>query len=169
MTAPPIDKGKGKQLLYSRENSPRLSPIQRPQYTSSPPTAVIQPGDSTPSPISLNVAGDFAMTSNAPLQRTLSNESSQLRKEVEIDPEPIMETEPIPASILRLPTPLSQQAVRVEPAILIKSEDELRRSTPFDRYWNEDRRKRMFHAELTPEPTEPRPIKSPYKRKFVKT
>ena len=55
MSTPPADKGKGKQLLYSREDSPRLSPIQRPRYTSSPTTAVIQPGDSTPSPISPNV------------------------------------------------------------------------------------------------------------------
>ena len=83
MTTPPIDKGKGKQLLYSQESSPRLSPIQRPRYTSSPPTAVIRPGDSTPSPISPNVADDFAVTSSVPLRRTLSSESSKLRKEIE--------------------------------------------------------------------------------------
>ena len=160
MTTPPIDKGKGKQLFYSRENSPRLSPIQRPRYTSSPPTAVIRPGDSTPSPISPNVAEDFAITSSAPLQRMLSSESSKLRTEIEINPEPIVETES---------TPPSQHAVREEPAVLIKSEDESRQSTPLDRYWSEDRRKRMFRAELNPEPTEPKPIKSPYERKFVKT
>ena len=161
MTTPPIDKGKGKQLLYSRENSPRLSPIQRPQYTSSPPTAVIRPGDSTPSPISPNVADDFAVTSSVPLRRALSSESSKLREEIKPNPEPIIETRP--------PTPPSQQTVRVEPAALTKSEDEPRRLTPLDRYWTEDRRKRMFRAEPNPEPTKPKLIESPYERKFVKT
>ena len=169
MTTPPVDKGKGKQLLYSRENSPRLSPIQRPRYTSSPPTAVIRPGDSTPSPISPSVADDFAVTSSVPLRRTLSSESSKLRKEIELNPEPIIRTESPLAPTPRPPTPPSQQAVRVELAALTKSEDESRRSTPLDRYWNEDRRKRMFHTEPTPESTEPGPIKSPYERKFVKT
>ena len=169
MTTPPTDKGKGKQLLYSRENSPKPSPIQRPRYTSSPPTAVIQPGDSTPSPISPNVADDFAMTSSAPLQRTLSSESSKLRKEIEPNPEPVVKTEPTPTPTLRSLTPPSQQVVRVELATLIKSEDEPRRSTPLDRYWTEDRRRRMFRAEPTPEPTEPRPTESPYERKFVTT
>ena len=145
MTTPPTDKGKGKQLLYSRENSPRLSPIQRPRYTSSPPTAVIQPGDSTPSPISPNVAGDFAMTSSVSLRRTLSSESSKLREEIKPNPEPIVETRP--------PTPLGQQTVREGPAVLTKSEDESRRLTPLDRYWTEDRRKRMFRAEPNPSST----------------
>jgi hypothetical protein len=169
MTTPPTDKGKGKQLLYSQENSPQPSPIPKPRYTSSPPTAVIQLGDSTPSPISPNVADDFAMTSSAPLRRTLSSESSKLRKEIEANPEPVIKTEPTPTPTLRSPTPPSQQAVRVEPAALIKSEDEPQRSTPLDRYWTEDRRRRMFRAEPTPEPTEPRPTESPYKRKFVTT
>ena len=169
MTTPPIDKGKGKRLLYSRENSPRLSPIQQPQYTSSLPTAVILPGDSTPSPISPNVAEDFTMTSSAPLRRTLSSESSKLRTEIEINPEPIVGTESTPTPVPRLPTPPSQHAVRVEPAVLIKSEDGSRRSTPLDQYWSEDRRKRMFRAERNPKPTEPKPIKSPYERKFVRT
>ena len=167
MTTPPTDKGKGKQLLYSRENSPRPSPIQRPGYTSSPPTAVIQLGDSTPSPISPNVADDFAMTSSAPLRRTLSSESSKLRKEIEPNPEPVVKTEPTPTPTLRSPTPPSQQVVWVEPATLMKSEDELRRTTPLDRYWTEDRRRRMFRAEPTPEPSEPRPTESPYECKFV--
>ena len=169
MTTPPIDKGKGKHLLYSREGSPRLSPIQRPRYTSSPPTAVIRPGDSTPSPISPNVADDFAVTSSVPLRRTLSSESSKLRKEIELNPEPVIRTESPLAPTPRLPTPPSQQAVRVEPAALIKSEDEPRRLTPLDRYWTEDRRRRMFRAEPNPEPTKPNPTESPYKRKFVKT
>ena len=169
MTTPPTDKGKGKQLLYNRENSPKPSPIQRPRYTSSPPTAVIQPGDSTPSPISPNAADDFAMTLSAPLRRTLSSESSKLRKEIEPNPEPVVKTEPTPTPTLRSPTPPSQQVVRVNPATLIKREDELRRSTPLDRYWTEDRRRRMFRAEPTPEPTEPRPTESPYERKFVTT
>ena len=161
MTTPPIDKGKGKQLLYSRENSPRLSPIQRPRYTSSPSTAVIRPGDSTPSPISPNVANDFVVTSNVPVRRTLSSESSKLREEIKPNPEPIVETRP--------PTPPSQQTVREEPAVLTKSEDESRRPTPLDQYWTEDRRKRMFRAEPNPEPTKPKLIESPYERKFVKT
>ena len=161
MTTPPTDKGKGKQLLYSQENSPRPSPIQRPRYTSSPPTAIIRPGDSTPSPISPNVANDFAMISDAPLRRTLSSESSKLRKEIEPNPEPIVET--------RSPTPPNQQAVRVEPAALTQSEEEPRRSTPLDRYWTEDRQKRMFRAEPNPEPTKPKTVESPYERKFVKT
>ena len=169
MTTPPTDKGKGKQLLYSRENSPRLSPMQRPRYTSSLPTAVIRPGDSTPSLISPNAASDFAMTSSVPLQRTLSSESSKLRKEVEPNPEPIVRTKSSPISTVRPPTPLSQQAVRVEPAVLTKSEDEPRRLTPLDRYWTEDRRKRMFRTEPNLEPIEPRSIESPYERKFVKT
>ena len=169
MTTPPTDKGKGKQLLYSRENSPRLSPIQRPRYTSSPPTAVIRPGDSTPSPISPNVTNDFAMTSNVPLRRTMSGESSKLRKEVEPNPEPIIRTESPPTPAPRPSTTPSQQAVRVEPAVLTRSEDEPRRFTPLDRYWTEDQRKRMFRAELNPEPTELKPIESPYEQKFVKT
>ena len=169
MTTPPIDKGKGKQLLYSREDSPRLSPIQRPRYTSSPPTAVIRPGDSTPSPISPNVANDFAVTSSVPLRRTLSSESSKLRKEIELNPEPIIRTKSPLAPTPRLPTPPSQQAVRVEPAALIKSEDESRRLTPLDRYWTEDRRRRMFRAEPNPEPTKPKPTESPYECKFVRT
>ena len=160
MTTPPIDKGKGKQLLYSRENSPRLSPIQRPRYTTSPPTAVIRPGDSTPSPISPNVADDFATISSAPLRRTTSSKSSKLREEIEPNPEPMDTT--------RTPTPPSQQVVRVEPAALTKSEEERRRLTPLDRYWTEDRRRRMFRAEPNPEPTRPRPFESPYERKFVK-
>ena len=109
------------------------------------------------------------MTSSASLRRTLSNESSKLRKEVKTDPESIVETEPTPTSIQRLLTPLSKRAVRVEPAALIKSKGEPRRSTPLDRYWNEDRRKRMFRAEPIPEPTKPKSIESPYERKFVKT
>ena len=161
MTTPPTDKGKGKQLLYSQENSPRLSPIQRPRYTSSPPTAVIRPGDSTPSPISPSVADDFTMTSSVPLRRTLSSESSKLREEIEPKPESIVET--------RSPTPPSQQAVRVEPAALTTSEDKPRQLTSLDRYWTEDRRKRMFRAEPNPEPTEPKLIESPYEQKFVKT
>ena len=169
MTTPPTDKGKGKQLLYSRENSPRPSPIQQPQYTSSPPTAVIQLGDSMPSLISPNVADDFAMTSSAPLRRTLSSESSKLRKEIEPNPESVVKTEPSPTPILRSPTPPSQQAVRVELAALIKSEDESRRSTPLDRYWTEDRRRHMFCTEPTPEPTGPRLTESLYERKFVTT
>ena len=135
MTTPPTDKGKGKQLLYNRESSPRLAPIQRPRYTSSPPTAVIRPGDLTPSPISPNVADNFAVTSSAPLRRTPSSESSKLREEIELNPEPIIRTEP--------PTPSSQQAVRIEPAALTKKEDEPRRLTPLDQYWTEDRRKRI--------------------------
>ena len=169
MMTPPIDKGKGKQLLYSRENSPRLSPIQRPRYTSSPPTAIIRPGDSTPSPISPNIADDFAVTSSTPLRRTLSSESSKLRKEIELNPEPIVGTKSPLAPTPRLPTPPSRQAVWEEPAALIESGDESRRLTPLDRYWTEDRRKRMFRAEPNPEPTEPRSIESPYERKFVKT
>ena len=169
MTTPPTDKGKGKQLLYNQEDSPRPSPIQQPRYTSSPPTAVIQPGDSTPSPISPNVADDFTMTSSAPLRRTLSSESSKLRKEIEPNPEPIVKTEPSPTPILRAPTPPNQQAVQEEPAALIKSEDEPQRPTPLDWYWTEDRQQCMFRAEPTPEPTNPQPIKSPYEQKFVKT
>ena len=161
MTTPPTDKGKGKQLLYNRENSPRPSPIQRLRYATSPPTAVIWPGDSTPSPISPNVTNDFAVTSSTPLRRMLSNESSKLREETELNPEPIVET--------RSPTPPGRQAVRVEPAALTKSEDEPRRLTPLDRYWTEDRRKCMFRAEPNPEPTKPKLIESPYERKFVKT
>ena len=168
MTTPPTDKGKGKQLLYSQENSPRLSPIQRPQYTSSPLTAVIRPGDLTLSLISPNVADDFAVTTSAPLRRTLSSESSKLRKEIGTDPEPIVEIELIPTPTPRLPTP-SQQAVRVEPAALTKSEEESQRLTPLDRYWTEDRRRRMFRAEPNPEPTKPKLIESPYERKFVRT
>ena len=124
MTTPPIDKGKGKQLLYSKENSPRPSPIQRPRYTSSPPTAVIQPGDSTPSPISPNIADDFAMTSSAPLRRALSSESPRLRKEIESNPEPIIRTESPPTPTPRSPSPPSQQVVRVEPAALTMRKDE---------------------------------------------
>ena len=154
MTTPPTDKGKGKQLLYSRENSPRLSPIQRPRYTSSPPTAVIRPGDSTPSPISPNVADNFTVTSSAPLRRTLSSESSKLRKEIEPSPEPI--------DTIRSLTPPSQQAVRIEPTALTKSEEGPQRLTPLDRYWTEDRRKRMFRAEPNLEPTRPKLIESPY-------
>ena len=150
MTTPPIDKGKGKQLLYNQESSPRLSPIQRPRYTSSPPTAVIQPGDSTPSPIPPNVADNFAMISSVPLRCTLSSESSKLQKEVELNPEPIIRTKSPPISTLRTPTPPSQQAVRVEPAALIKDEDKSRQLTPLDQYWTEDRRKRMFCAEPIP-------------------
>ena len=160
MTTPPTDKGKGKQLLYSRENSPRPSPIQRPRYTSSPPTAVIRPGDSTPSPISPNVANDFAITASVPLQRALSSESSKLREEIEPNPEPI--------AMIKSPTPPSPQAVRIEPAAPTTSEEGPRRLTPLDRYWTEDRRRRMFRAEPNPEPTKPRPIESPYERKFVK-
>ena len=157
MATPPTDKGKGKQLLYSRENSPRPAPIQRPRYTSSPSTAIIRPGDSTPSPISPNVADDFAVTSSAPLRRTLSSESSKLQEEIE------------PIDTVRSPTPPSQQAVRVEPAALTKREEEPRRLTPLDRYWTEDRRKRMFRAEPNPEPTKPKLIESPYELKFMKT
>ena len=161
MTTPPTDKDKGKQLLYGRENSPRPAPIQRPRYTSSPPTAVIRPGDSTPSPISPNVADDFTATSSAPLRRTLSSESSKLREEIKSNPEPI--------DTIRSPTPPSQQAVRIEPAALMKNEEEPRRLTPLDQYWTEDRRRRMFRAGPNPEPTKPKLIESPYKRKFVKT
>ena len=109
------------------------------------------------------------MISSVPLRRTLSNESSKLRKEIEMTPEPIIETESTPTSAPRLPTPPSQQAVRIEPAALTRSEDEPRRSTPLNRYWSEDRRKRMFRAEPTPKPTDPRSIKSPYECKFMKT
>ena len=158
MTTPPTDKGKGKQLLYSRESSPRPSPIQRPRYTSSPPTAVIWLGDSTPSPISPNVTDDFAVTLSAPLRRMLSSESSKLRKEVEPNPKPIVRTEFSPMPTLRPPTPLHQQAVRVKPAVLTKSEHESRRLTPLDQYWTEDRRKHMFRAEPNPESTKPRLI-----------
>ena len=164
MTTPPTDKGKGKQLLYSRENSPRLPPIQRPRYTSSPLTAVIQPGDSMPSPISPNVADDFAITSSVPLRRTLSSKSSKLRKEIELNPEPIVETEPS-----SIPPPPSHEVVRVEPAAVTKSEDEPRRSTPLDRYWTEDQQGRMFCAEPTLEPTKPNLTESPYECKFVTT
>ena len=109
------------------------------------------------------------MTSSAPLRRMLSSESSKLRKEVEPNPEPIVRTKSSPISTVRPPTPPSQQAVRVEPAVLTKSEDEPQRLTPLDRYWTEDRRKRMFRAEPNPEPTEPKSVESPYERKFVKT
>ena len=169
MTTPSTNKGKGKPLLYSRENSPRLPPIQRPRYTSSPPTAIIRPGDSTPSPISPNIADDFAVTSGALLRRTLSSESSKLREEIELNPEPIVRAKSPLAPTPRLPTPPSQQAVRVRPAALIKGKDEARRLTPLDQYWSEDRRKRMFRAELNPKPTKPKPTESPYERKFVKT
>ena len=107
------------------------------------------------------MADDFAMTSSAPLRHTLSSESSKLREEIELNPEPINK--------IRSPTPPSQQAVRVKPAALTKSEDEPRRLTPLDRYWTEDRRRRMFRAEPNPEPTKPKLIESPYERKFVKT
>ena len=164
MMTPPTDKGKGKQLLYSREHSPQLPPLQRPRYTSSPQTAVIQPGDSTPSPISPNITDDFAITSSPSMRRTLSSESSKLRMEIEPIPEQLTKTEPSPT-----PTPSSQEAVRVELAALIKSEDKLRRSTPLDQYWIEDQQRRMFHAEPTPKPTEPRSTKSPYEQKFMIT
>ena len=45
MTTPPTDKGKGKQLLYSRETSPRPSPIQRPRYTSSVTLILVRSDD----------------------------------------------------------------------------------------------------------------------------
>ena len=122
-----------------------------------------------PSLISPNVTDDFAMTSSALLRHTLSSESSKLRKETESNPEPIIKTKSPPTSTLRSPTPPSQQAVRVEPAALMKSESEPQRTTPLDRYWTEDRRKHMFRAEPNPEPTKLRPIESPYERKFVKS
>ena len=96
-------------------------------------------------------------------------ESSKLRREIELNPEPIIRTKSPLAPTPQLLTPPSQQAVRVEPAALIKGEDESRRLTPLDRYWTEDRRRRMFRAEPNPEPTKPKPTESPYERKFVKT
>ena len=165
MTTPPTDKGKGKQLLYSRENSPKPSPIQRPRYTSSPPTAVIQPGDSTPSPISPNITDNFAITLSPSLRRTLSSESSKLRTEIELKPEPVIKTKQPPTPPIRPSIPPSQEAVWAEPAALIKSEEEPRRSTPLERYWNEDRRWCMFRA-AKPKPT-PEPTESPYEQKLV--
>ena len=138
MSTPPTDEGKGKQLLYSREHSPRPPPLQRPRYTSSPPTAVIKLGDSTPSPMSPNVADDFAVISSPSMPQTLSNENSKLRMEIEPNPEPIINTELPSTPTFRSFTLPSQEAIRVEPVVLIKSKDEPQRSTPLDRYWNKD-------------------------------
>ena len=122
-----------------------------------------------PSLISPNVADDFVITLSPSMKRTLSSKSSKLRTEIKPNPESIIKTKPSPTPICRSPTPLSQEAVRVEPAALIKSEDEPRWSTPLDWYWTEDQRRRMFRTEPTPEPTKLRPTKSPYERKLVTT
>ena len=103
------------------------------------------------------------------MRRTLSSESSKLRMKIEPNPEPIINKEPSFTPMFQSLTPLSQEAIRAEPVALIKSKDEPRRSTPLDRYWNKDRRRRMFRAEPTLEPTVPRPTKSVYEQKVVMT
>ena len=122
-----------------------------------------------PSPISPNVVDDFTVTLSPSMRRTLSSKSSKLQMEIEPHPEPIINAEPSSTPIFQSPTPLSQEAIRVELVALIKNKDEPRQSTPLDRYWNEDRQRCMFRAEPTLEPTVPRPTESAYEQKVVVT
>ena len=84
------------------------------------------------SPISPNVANNFAVTSSPSMRRTLSSKNSKLQMEIEPNPEPIINAEPPSIPMFRSLTPPSQEAIRVEPVALIKSKNEPQRSTPLD-------------------------------------
>jgi hypothetical protein len=137
MTTPPTNQGK--QLLYNQENRPQPSPLQQPRHMTTPPTAVIQPGAATPSPISPNAAQNFGMTPGPSIHRTLSSESSKRQTESEPNPKPsIKPKRPLTSvKIKQTPTPPIQEVTWVELVTLTRAVEEPR-STPLEWYWNED-------------------------------
>jgi hypothetical protein len=172
MTTPPA--GQGKLLLYEQKDKPRPSPLKKQRSTNEPPTAVIQPGEATPTRIPQTTP--TLDTSPSIIRKTSSAEYAERharsqRGRRQPDPEPLPDipstSDPFQAS----------EEIRLQPISPIR---ELGASTTglLGLYWNDDRRQQMFRTktpDLDPESAKirtkdhPTATESPYERKIVVT